>query len=73
MTETLRSGQPGRWATRLRPVALALGLTAICTGPALAQTAASDAPASKPNILLIVSDDTGWGDLAPISVGRGAA
>ena len=71
MTETLRSGQPGRWATRLRHAALALGLTAICAVPALAQTAASDAPASKPNILLIVSDDTGWGDLGPYLGGEG--
>ena len=27
--------------------------------------------ASKPNILLIVSDDTGWGDLGPYGGGEG--
>lgn len=41
--------------------ALALGLGTLGAAPALAQ----DAAASKPNILLIVSDDTGWGDLGP--------
>ncbi len=38
--------------------ALAVGLAALAA-PALAQ----DSDAEKPNILLIVSDDTGWGDL----------
>ncbi|MGX1305695.1 arylsulfatase A-like enzyme [Amorphus suaedae] len=35
------------------------------SGPAWAQTATSETTAKKPNILLIVSDDTGWGDLGP--------
>lgn len=39
-----------------------LGMAALA-GPATAQD--QTAPASKPNILLIVSDDTGWGDLGP--------
>src|SRR5882724_4161886 len=43
----------------------------------LATTAFGTAPqanaADKPNILLIVSDDTGWGDLGPYGggIGRG--
>jgi arylsulfatase A-like enzyme len=37
--------------------------------PALAQT--STAPAKKPNILFIVSDDTGYGDLGPYGGGEG--
>jgi arylsulfatase A-like enzyme len=41
--------------------AVALALTAV---PA-------DAAAKKPNILLIVSDDTGWGDLGPYGGGEG--
>ncbi len=42
--------------------AIALGVVA----PALAQ-----APAKKPNILFIVSDDTGYGDLGPYGGGEG--
>jgi arylsulfatase len=42
--------------------AVALGLAS----PALAQ-----APAKKPNILFIVSDDTGYGDLGPYGGGEG--
>ncbi len=42
--------------------AVALGLAS----PALAQT-----PAKKPNILFIVSDDTGYGDLGPYGGGEG--
>ena len=42
--------------------AVALGLSS----PALAQ-----APAKKPNILFIVSDDTGYGDLGPYGGGEG--
>ncbi|WP_245944010.1 arylsulfatase [Acuticoccus kandeliae] len=50
---------------------------AVCTGvfgaSASAQqtSTASDTPATKPNILLIVSDDTGWGDLGPYLGGEG--
>ncbi len=47
--------------------ALALGFAAFGTLPAQAQSAAG----SKPNILLIVSDDTGWGDLGPYLGGEG--
>jgi arylsulfatase A-like enzyme len=39
--------------------AIALGIGAMSTAPVLAQSTEG----SKPNILLIVSDDTGWGDL----------
>ena len=42
---------------------LVLGLTTVC-GVAQAQT-------SKPNILFIVSDDTGYGDLGPYGGGEG--
>lgn len=41
------------------------------SGPAWAQTAGSETTAKKPNILLIVSDDTGWGDLGPYLGGEG--
>ncbi|WP_367195535.1 arylsulfatase [Amorphus sp. 3PC139-8] len=46
----------------------------VVSGPAWAQDASSTETADKkPNILLIVSDDTGWGDLGPYlgGVGRG--
>ncbi|MCB1500073.1 MAG: arylsulfatase [Bauldia sp.] len=44
--------------------ALALGVGAVlATVPTV--DAADSASGSKPNILLIVSDDTGWGDLGP--------
>ena len=33
--------------------------------------ASSDAQTSKPNILFIVSDDTGYGDLGPYGGGEG--
>ncbi|MCB1495245.1 MAG: arylsulfatase [Bauldia sp.] len=48
-----------RKALSLLP-AIALGVGAISVTSAFAQDAAS-----KPNILFIVSDDTGWGDLGP--------
>ncbi|MBK1886077.1 arylsulfatase [Marinobacter sp. DY40_1A1] len=48
-----------------RLLALAASL-AVVSAPALAQDKSSNGTnASKPNILLIVSDDTGWGDLGP--------
>ncbi|MBB95423.1 MAG: arylsulfatase [Rhodobacteraceae bacterium] len=40
-------------------------------GPALVQGSDTAAPTPKPNILLIVSDDTGWGDLGPYLGGEG--
>ncbi|GAB5377306.1 MAG: arylsulfatase [Acuticoccus sp.] len=54
-------------------------LTAVCAvmlgGPSLAQQAKTPDAATpeekKPNILLIVSDDTGWGDLGPYLGGEG--
>lgn len=42
-------------------VVLGAGFTGVFTVTATAQ----DAAGAKPNILLIVSDDTGWGDLGP--------
>jgi arylsulfatase A-like enzyme len=44
----------------------ALGMALGAAAPALAQ-----APAKKPNILFIVSDDTGYGDLGPYGGGEG--
>ncbi|WP_026381487.1 arylsulfatase [Afifella pfennigii] len=53
--------------------AFALGAAVFSAGfiaaPAKAQD--SEAAGSKPNILLIVSDDTGWGDLGPYLGGEG--
>ncbi len=45
--------------------ALALSPASAQTSAAPAQTGAAPAQDKKPNILLIVSDDTGWGDLGP--------
>ncbi|WP_211100620.1 arylsulfatase [Acuticoccus sediminis] len=49
----------------MRMAMLALGATSLGAVPALAQATTPAATPSKPNILLIVSDDTGWGDLGP--------
>jgi len=49
--------------------AIALGITALSSAPAVAQ--GESVAGSKPNILLIVSDDTGWGDLGPYLGGEG--
>jgi len=40
-------------------------------GVAIAAAAIAQTPAAKPNILLIVSDDTGYGDLGPYGGGEG--
>ena len=40
-------------------------------GTMLGATAQAQAPAKKPNILFIVSDDTGYGDLGPYGGGEG--
>ncbi len=40
-------------------------------GAMLGATAQAQAPAKKPNILFIVSDDTGYGDLGPYGGGEG--
>ncbi|WP_108661215.1 arylsulfatase [Acuticoccus kandeliae] len=60
-----RRASSRRSAASLRAIlpALALGLGATLATHAGAQT--TPAAATKPNILLIVSDDTGWGDLGP--------
>ncbi len=49
-------------ASALPPLALGLAMTSLAA-PASAQS--QSAADKKPNILLIVSDDTGWGDLGP--------
>jgi len=51
-------------ATRSSLVALAFSLVLLAGGPVLAQQA-------KPNIILLVSDDTGYGDLGPYGGGAG--
>ncbi|WP_299902443.1 arylsulfatase [uncultured Ruegeria sp.] len=51
--------------TRTASRAIALGFAVALCGLGAPQAEAQDASDSKPNILLIVSDDTGWGDLGP--------
>ena len=46
-------------------------LALVGLGFGLASTAQAQAPAKKPNILFIVSDDTGYGDLGPYGGGEG--
>ena len=46
-------------------------LTLAGLGLGAASTALAQAPAKKPNILFIVSDDTGYGDLGPYGGGEG--
>ncbi len=58
-----------RMASLAATLGLALAVGGLAAAPALAQD--SQAAGSKPNILLIVSDDTGWGDLRPY-LGGGA-
>ncbi|HRY24310.1 MAG: arylsulfatase [Geminicoccaceae bacterium] len=53
--------------SRLLGAAIPIALAAMLAGPMPA--AAQDA--ERPNILLIVSDDTGWGDLGPYLGGEG--
>jgi arylsulfatase A-like enzyme len=52
---------------------LSVAALVACGGVAHAQDAEAtdDAKEKKPNILLIVSDDTGWGDLGPYLGGEG--
>lgn len=51
-----------------RRIGLALGILAAC---AMTSAAAAAAQAKQPNILFIVSDDTGYGDLGPYGGGEG--
>ena len=50
-------------------LAVTSAMATICMLTAL--PAGAQAPAQKPNILLIVSDDTGYGDLGPYGGGEG--
>jgi len=50
---------------------LALAAWSLATFGATIARAANDPPPKKPNILLIVSDDTGYGDLGPYGGGEG--
>jgi arylsulfatase A-like enzyme len=52
---------------RMLGALLALAGLGLCA----ASTALAQAPAKKPNILFIVSDDTGYGDLGPYGGGEG--
>jgi len=49
---------------------LTVAVTAALLGWGGAACAQGASPAKKPNILLIVSDDTGWGDLGPYLGGK---
>ena len=51
-------------------LAVAVTVTVVGWGSAQAQTTKPAATAKKPNILLIVSDDTGWGDLGTYMGGQ---
>ncbi|MCF3935368.1 arylsulfatase [Acuticoccus sp. M5D2P5] len=64
----------GRASVRACVPVLALAIGTFAVAPAFAQKSTPDTGAAseaKPNILLIVSDDTGWGDLGPY-LGGGA-
>jgi arylsulfatase len=50
---------------------VALGLAVLGAAMAVSVPAMAQAPAKKPNILFIVSDDTGYGDLGPYGGGEG--
>lgn len=70
-TETIPTGAEGAAGRRALVLpALAIGFSALLSVTALAQTDAKSVGGSKPNILLIVSDDTGWGDLGPYMGGE---
>jgi hypothetical protein len=55
----------------MRMLGTSLALAGLGLG--VASTALAQVPAKKPNILFIVSDDTGYGDLGPTAAARGAA
>ena len=63
----MNSDRAFSWTRRTLIGATALASAAM-TVPAFAQ-----APQQKPNIVLIVSDDTGYGDLGPMAAARGVA
>jgi len=50
-------------------LALSLAVALLASGPAASQQKSSSA--NKPNIILLVSDDTGFGDLGPYGGGEG--
>lgn len=55
----------------MKRIIVAAAIAATIASPAFAQDAEKPAADKKPNILLIVSDDTGWGDLGPYLGGAG--
>ncbi|MGW5841040.1 arylsulfatase [Methylorubrum extorquens] len=63
-------GSPGRSRNRSMLAAL-IGATALITTTSAVPTFAQSPQQQKPNILFIVSDDTGYGDLGPYGGGPG--
>ena len=61
--------KPNRPETPSQPRLVAITFIAFMMG--VAGLAQAQAPAKKPNILFIVSDDTGYGDLGPYGGGEG--
>lgn len=59
----IKSRSINRWTRMLGTVALVFTLAALAVPDAHAE--------QKPNIILIVSDDTGYGDLGPYGGGEG--
>ncbi len=66
---SMRSSRSYRWLTQLASCALTITAAGIVGAASFVPSAF--AQTSKPNILFIVSDDTGYGDLGPYGGGEG--